>query len=136
MRATANVAATVELMVAAIPEMRLRELFVRLILDSLPPTPPPPPPAQDAARPRRGRPPKAAAAANGRRRRTIHVGQPRKSSIRNCRSAAAATRSSAAPAAPPRPLPPLPMPSATGRARTHLLSPRKPCGPTPHTSSL
>jgi hypothetical protein len=79
MRATTNVVATVELMVAAIPEMRLRELFVRLILDSLPPpTPPPPPPAQDAARPRRGRPPKAAAASNGRRRRTTQRGSTKK----------------------------------------------------------
>jgi hypothetical protein len=77
MRATTNIAATVELMVAAIPEMRLRELFVRLILDSLPPTPPPPP-TQDAVRPRRGRPPKAATAANGRRRRTIRRGSAKK----------------------------------------------------------
>jgi hypothetical protein len=78
MHATANVAATVELMVAAIPEMRLRELFVRLILDSLPPTPPPPPPAQDAAKSRRGRPPKATVAANGRRRRTMRRGSAKK----------------------------------------------------------
>jgi hypothetical protein len=77
MRATANVAATVELMVAAIPEQRLRELFVRLILDSLPPTPPPPASPVTPER-RRGRPPKAAAAANGRRRRTIRRGAAKK----------------------------------------------------------
>jgi hypothetical protein len=137
MHATANVAATVELMVAAIPEMRLRELFVRLILDSLPPTPPPPPPAQDAAKSRRGRPPKAAAAANGRRRRTMRRGSAKKIIYPKLQERRRRYESSAAPATPPRPQPPLSTPAATepARARTHLLSPRKPCGTTPHASS-
>jgi hypothetical protein len=68
MRATSSdPAAIVRLLVAAVPEDRLRSLLVALVLDDLMPSM-----SITEPRRRRGRPPGAAAAANGRRRKAAN----------------------------------------------------------------